>query len=1353
MNIPINDIRAREMTDMLQSSTSNFAKDSLPSPFMPDYDLSRLSARHFEQLVQALGLRILGPGTVIFGDGPDGGREATFGGTVPYPNQASPWNGYIVVQAKFKQRLEGTKKDGEWAVRQLKDELQKFASRKKGLRKPEFYLFCTNVVLTPKHGSGSKDRIASVFTESLKFLPLRGYDVWDYDKLRVFLDNYSDIRLAYAAWITPGDVLANVISIISKLKPDFQKNISAFLQKELLADEYVNLDQAGHSSEEQIPMARFFVDLFATAQPVSELVREEKEERTQSQKGFVHEILDAGAHRLSEDPISRQRDSSSVPAGSPDNTELGRFVLVGGPGQGKSTIAQYLCQVYRVALLADGHKPLSHECVNAVHLIQKHCKAEELPSPRARRFPVRVVLSDFAKELASDRPDAPKSLLAYIAHRIRHRTNSALSADDLKEWIANYPWFLVLDGLDEVPASSNRNQVLTAITEFWVDVATSRGDLLVLATTRPQGYSRDFSPDFYIHRYLSPLSVKDALRYAERLTEARFGHDVERRRRVMERLNTASTVEATARLMTSPLQVTIMATLVDRAGQPPPERWRLFSEYYDVIYKREMERDNPAARILRNYKTNIDGIHQMAGLELQTEGERTGRTDARLSREDFGSIVKLRLASEGYSGPELEDLCRNITDTATQRLVFLVGAESDRVGFEIRSLQEFMAAEALMEGTDGEISERLKAIAPITYCRNVFLFAAGKCFAHRQHLRDVVLSVCENLNEESDLDHRALTGSELALDLLGDGTARQHPKFQIRLTRLACRLVARPCGTVHQVLSDSYYDSIDSVFREEIPKGFPTGVAVDQSGAICTPAWLAIKGVAWATQLADSNWPQPSDLQLSILKKLTTTPGHPWLNKKVIDFLSATSEFPRSMTDIQKVAPPPWNKALGLVFGETDFLKSIALQVPPSTLRTFYFRFSSCKDPMPGQSLEGFPSKNAVWESLRHCAEFFVNPTKVELAAWLNALAERDDWTSVQNFSWPWPFRTCLSAADSQDSLRTFAEQATSGKLGDQEDWLAAEARWAGGITPDDIIAFDQNRGMIGTYLRERGFPVDSGASAVESSELRTVIEAFLDALKVLKQPAIRSLISAYVLFAAALLSRKMTVSQTFNLDLETVLALAREAGADESQPVNLDGVIAFSAGRRTADWISAFDEIGRLRNISVWGPSSERNQFSSNILESFIADTSRRGLARILGRFARGIADQKIDWEPPQLPSTLLKKLDWADSPYRANLIFLQLANPGLSLNETNDLVQKIAALTEVNEDLIATCLRITRRCVPLPVQEKLALELCDALPSSAWGARSAAFDFIDDLLRLHRSPLGDPAVRAKLRLPGFIP
>ncbi len=222
-----------------------------------------------------------------------------------------------------------------------------------------------------------------------------------------------------------------------------------------------------------------------------------------------------------------------------------------------------------------------------------------------------------------------------------------------------------------------------------------------------------------------------------------------------------------------------------------------------------------------------------------------------------------------------------------------------------------MAAEALMEGTDSQIAERLKVIAPITYWRNVFLFAAGKCFTHRLHLRDVVASACENLNEESDLDHRALAGSEVALDLVRDGTARQHPKFQNRLVRLACRLVDRPCGTIHRLLGDSHYDAVDSVFREEVPKGFPSGSASDQSGAILTAAWLTIRGVSWANQLADSNWPQETSLQSVLLRRLSTAGHYPWPEKKTIEFISEASAVPASLGGLQKLAPPGWDRALG----------------------------------------------------------------------------------------------------------------------------------------------------------------------------------------------------------------------------------------------------------------------------------------------------------------------------------------------------------------------------------------------------------------------------------------------------------
>ena len=40
----------------------------------------------FEQFIRALALKVIGPGTTIFGNGPDGGREATFQGKVNYPH-------------------------------------------------------------------------------------------------------------------------------------------------------------------------------------------------------------------------------------------------------------------------------------------------------------------------------------------------------------------------------------------------------------------------------------------------------------------------------------------------------------------------------------------------------------------------------------------------------------------------------------------------------------------------------------------------------------------------------------------------------------------------------------------------------------------------------------------------------------------------------------------------------------------------------------------------------------------------------------------------------------------------------------------------------------------------------------------------------------------------------------------------------------------------------------------------------------------------------------------------------------------------------------------------------------------
>jgi len=86
---------------------------------VPDYDLTRLGSRSFEQLIVSLARRELGPAMKVFGDGPDGGREATFEGTINWaatavaaaPTDGQPvadgaatgdWSGYTVIQAKYR---------------------------------------------------------------------------------------------------------------------------------------------------------------------------------------------------------------------------------------------------------------------------------------------------------------------------------------------------------------------------------------------------------------------------------------------------------------------------------------------------------------------------------------------------------------------------------------------------------------------------------------------------------------------------------------------------------------------------------------------------------------------------------------------------------------------------------------------------------------------------------------------------------------------------------------------------------------------------------------------------------------------------------------------------------------------------------------------------------------------------------------------------------------------------------------------------------------------------------------------------------------------------------------------------
>jgi hypothetical protein len=1004
---------------------------------MREYDFTGLSTRSFEKLVQALAAKVLGPGLVVFGDGADGGREATFEGKVPFPSLAKGWSGYTVVQAKFHQRPEGTKADGDWAIAELKKELKDFANRKKRRRVPKYYIFVTNVVLTPAAKKGSKDRIAKVFADFKDRVPIRDFRVWDYVQLRTHLDGAEDVRRSYLPFITSGDVLAEAMEAMQNARPDFEEVMASYLANELKSTQFANLERSG---EQKILLARVFVDLPSSTE--QSLEPPKKDDKKPQMPGIVCRFISVASERL--DPKS-QRDARPR-AVDDDLPGAGRYVIVGGPGQGKTTVGQFACQLFRTAILRGRPEHLiASEVLDAMTRIEELCTTERLELPRARRFPVHVTLSEFAAAL-SRRAEAvregqpgvtPLTLLSFIADKIRQRTGRELSVEDLRRWLGAYAWILVLDGLDEVPSSSNRNEVLTAVEQFWIDMAQANSDILVLATTRPQDYRGDFSPRYYRHEWLTPLSAEQALGYAKRLVEEKYSPNQDRCERVMKRLERAASEENTGRLMRTPLQVTIMTTLLDQIGSPPQDRWRLFGEYYQAIYRREMERDTQKD-LLSRHRSDINIIHYRVGLELQVLSEKAGRTDARLTQQQFEAIVRYRLEEQGHESSSLESLQKEIVDLAANRLVFLVGLDADSVGFEIRSLQEFMAAEALMTGDTKTVQQRLRVIAPISSWRNVFIFSAGRCFAQDEHLIDTIHTICSELNADMAGERGRVirAGSLLAIDILEDGSVNVKPRDRKSLTRIALDIFDLPPSETHRRIAELYHPGFKQLYSESLEEALARPLFDDQIAGWALATVLAGHDDEW-TKFVNEYWPNDIHRQRIILafpvnsqwrfnKILQVLPQLPFRSARNLFFRNQAEAEPWVRTEMSTTWIATLDTELQIGGCKTQFSLGV------TTVQDFA-RWASGLAQMP----IGHPSRIPYRLTALHIDRFD------ERAVYeiLSGIAESFE-AGLPLDNLPWQISESLSCASDGNHLRAIAERIRSGHLGNVDAWKAAEQRW-----------------------------------------------------------------------------------------------------------------------------------------------------------------------------------------------------------------------------------------------------------------------------------------------------------------------
>lgn len=1085
-----------------------------------DYDFSRLSTRSFEQLIQAIALASIGPGVSIFGDGPDGAREATFEGSVSFPSLSEPWSGYGVIQAKFRQKP-GVK-DSEWAIAELKADLDKFLNVKRNLRKPEYYIFATNVILTPGAEAGGKDKVNALLKSYKKQLGIKDFRVWDRDQLSAYLDLYENIRTSYAAWVTSGDVLAAVLKNMGSVRPDFRNVMLNFVRKELTSEQYVNLGQAGSGAEDKIPLACVFVDVpihgnwipspserITFSNQVSEIntaeedEEDEEDQQDQEESNFsaVKNLLHISSQRL--DSISHV--SLEIKAETHISQIPGRVVFIGGPGQGKSTLTQFFCQMHRAALLSQYNADImTPEVTAAYELILEQCGVEGISPPKIPRFPVKIELNRFASALAKGQTT---SLLSYILAMIKRRCDREIAADDLRAWLRAYPWLLALDGLDEVPASSNRAEVLQKIDDFLIDAQECNADLMIVATSRPQGYNDDFAEKYYCHLNLSPLTSMNALHYAERLITRRWGADHDKVTLFLQRIGRASEEESTVRLMRSPLQVTIMTLLVESLGEPPKERWRLFNEYYQVINRREKERDIPAAKLLNTYQADIDVIHQEVGKILQIKSEVSGSTDALLTTDQFSSIIDSRLESEGHSDTDRCRLRQEILSAALERLVFLVAPQEGRVGFEIRSLQEFMAAQALMNGRDEDVVSRLKSIAHASHWRNVFLFAAGRCFYERQHLRDRILSLCMELNEDitsperSRLPSAVLAGSQLAIDILEDGAISNQPAQRRFFLRLAMRVLELPPCESHMRLAALYDSAVMDIYKEHLLHILHDSSLLRFYGAWHVILMLVAKKVSWACVAADQLWPQDSETAMSIIRSLHALPSSEFLfEKSCLAFVQSSPAKcnGRDVLTIKRIASKSDIKVLGWISylneigGHRSDISEISIEGVSRS-----FRLSVDRGSVDGPAMPDIAGIHPLWEWLFKAFGLGKEATGVDLSKLfddLNSINSCFTLDALGDWAWylPWPVAMCIDNLSSDRDLEFYARQAQVGALGSATQWDSARERWMEvGVTladlnyvPDDGLPFDKN-------ISEVGFPLGCAGASIFSSKDKVSSDLF----------------------------------------------------------------------------------------------------------------------------------------------------------------------------------------------------------------------------------------------------------------------
>ena len=721
-----------------------------------DYSLENLGPERFQEFCHALLSRAF-PNTQCFPVGQrDGGRDA-----VSY-SELHTSREIIVYQVKFVRRPLAEKEPHKWLQKTVEDEAPKVqALVPKGATK---YYVLTNVPGTAHPQSGSIDSVQRMLDEQLP-IPAQ---CWWRDDINRRLDDAWDIKWSYPDVLSGPDILRLVIE--SALPDDALRRTAAIrtcVRDQFDRDKEVRFKQV----ELQNELLNLFIDVPVTIPDSSgskpkqrtesavlrAIAQETKTENSATEYRVHPEALTVGAASLLLHPLAQRY--------------LDRVVIEGAPGQGKSTIVQYICQIHRRRILDEG---INDSRIPHTHRI----------SPV--RLPLRIDCRDFALWLnrhdpfAADDSAAPPehwqgSLESFLARQIVHHSGGVhFTVADLHAVGRLSAVLLVFDGLDEVADFGRRRMVVEEISRGIGRLKDIFASIQTIVTSRPAAFtdSPGLPETDFRHLHLSSIGRQLIDEYTEKWMTARRleGREASDVRRILKVKLDQPHLRELAR---NPMQLAILLSLIQtRGGSLPDKRTALYDSYVDLFFSREAEKSS----VVRDHRDLLIDIHRYLAWVLHAEAQ-TKQTAGSASADKLRGLVEAYLREEGHDA----SLAQRLFTGMVERVVALVSRVEGTYEFEVQPLREYFAARHLYDTApysppgrecSGTLPDRFDALARDIFWQNVTRFYAG-CYSKGQ-----LASLVDRLQELARSPGFKYTSyaHHLAATLLSDWVFAQQPK-------------------------------------------------------------------------------------------------------------------------------------------------------------------------------------------------------------------------------------------------------------------------------------------------------------------------------------------------------------------------------------------------------------------------------------------------------------------------------------------------------------------------------------------------------------------------------------------------